>query len=171
MKKAYGFSLIELTVSFSIILILLTIALSRFNFLGEPHLACEQDLLRATLSYVQYKAVVTNKPYVISFDPVNNSYTYHQNKKKLVTYTLKHGVRFGFLPGAKGPPLKPKHIIQQAITFDKNQVTSSPDGVMSAGSVYMLDKHGITMVALTCGITEVTAIKKYRYEQNQWIAL
>ncbi len=159
--------------SISILLIIFSLTIPRLNFLNNYFLYHEQDLLLSTLSYVQHKAIAANAAQFFWFDITKNTYSYRYPKNKVQTYTLKHGVTFGFLPGSKGPPSKAEHLIVHPITFDTHQknhtATCFPNGTITPGTIYLIDKNKKTMVALTCSISAATYIRKYSYEDGRWI--
>ena len=79
--------------------------------------------------------------------------------------------RLGFLPGAKGPPCAPTEVIKQPITFKGNKIIFNPDGIISAGSIYVVDATGRSMYALTSGVTPVSYLRMYRYDNGTWVGL
>lgn len=174
MRKS-AFSLIELMLSITIILILFLIAAPKLSFMDDYFLYREQDVLCATIAYVQHKAIATNQSQILSFDLNKNSYTYSYPKSKIQTDKLLHGVSFGFLSGTKGPPSKPEALVTKAITFDIKKeipkIICLPNGAITSGTIYLLDKKKIKMIAVTIGITEIASIRKYAYEGNRWVML
>lgn len=170
-----SFSLIEIFVVVSLILILATTTISRFSFFNSFVIKNEVDKLFNTFSFLQQKAISSNLEQTLSFDLDENSYCYCFNNKKVV-HKLSNLVKFGFLEGVCGPPSDPKKAIKQPITFKKDQqnkyiVSVFPDGKIEAGAVYFVDKDYKFMMALTCSISQLSYIRKYKYILNKWVAI
>lgn len=62
---------------------------------------------------------------------------------------LPKGVCFGIMPGIKGPPGKPDHYLDRAVTFKDNCLSITPQGVVSAGTIYVTDDKKRFTYALT----------------------
>ena len=164
-----AFSIIELLVCFAIIFVLLTISVPKFMFFNKFILTSQTDKLFATFSYLQQKAIASNQEQKLTFNLKNNTYS-HDNK----SYKLPEVVRFGCLPGAKGPPSSPSKEIKKSITFAKlseSQFCMSfyVDGKVSPGTAYLIDKDQKFMMALTCPISQVSCIRKYKYDDGRWV--
>ena len=89
---------------------------------------------------------------------------------------LPEVIKFGFLLGAKGPPSSPSTPINSGITFKKVEdnvykALFYADGKIQAGTVYLIDKDQQFMMALTCPISQVSCIRKYRCDSGKWICL
>ena len=114
LKKS--FSLVELLIFLSLILVLVSVAVPRFDFFNNYLLSHELDKLFVTFSYLQQKAIAGNKKYSITFDLVDNSYSYHSGSSvtvsELVTTKLSDKVSFGFIEGVMGPPSSPTKMIE-----------------------------------------------------------
>ncbi|MBY0353012.1 type II secretion system GspH family protein [Candidatus Babeliales bacterium] len=168
MNKRAGFSLLELLITLGILVVVIGFSLPRFSFFTNIILNHELDRLFMVCSYLQQKAIATHQPQTLSFDIQNNQYSYlHHNKPH--TFNLSGSLKFGSLPKTKGPPAWPKNIVKTPVTFQPAQkAVFFPDGKVSPGTVYIVDKGQKIMGALTCAISEVCYIRKYRYNNNQW---
>ncbi|QQR49794.1 hypothetical protein IPF37_03055 [bacterium] len=168
MLKHKSFSLIELQIALAVLVVALSFTLPRFSFFTNMILNHELNRLFMVCSYLQQKAIATHQKQVLVFDNKKNEYTYLHNKKPH-TFSLPSSLKFGFLSNIKGPPAWPKKIINTAITFQpEQQVIFFHDGKISPGTAYIVDKHQKIMGALTCAISEVCYIRKYRYQNNRW---
>ena len=130
--------------------------------LGSYRYTCmRQQLALFELSWhqLQYCAMARNQQQEMVFDETGNRY-----KIDGVWHTLPSTLRFGFLTASKGPPSNPINSIQSAITFPGKKVTCFPDGTIQAGTVYLVDDKKLTMHALTCGVSAVSFLRKYRYD-------
>ncbi len=181
-----SFSLIEILIFLSLILVLAAVAVPRLDFFNKYLLSHEMDKLFVTFSYLQQKAIAGNKKYSIIFDQINNRYTYQvensQAESSNITVQLSDGVRFGFIDGVMGPPSSPTKKIEKAINLEKiinnsdrkqegepvDRVSFWPDGRISHGTIYLVDKSYKYMGALTCSVSQVSYIRRYRYENLQW---
>ena len=163
-----GFTLIELLVVVSIILILATI--------GAPLLlkrAATADITAALSELellclcAQHTACASNQQQTITIDVANNRCT-------LNTWCveLPKTCSFGFTPHALGPPSEPTKPITQAVTFpaETGQYTIlfQPTGVISPGTAYIIDKQESQLGALTCGVSQVSYIRRYVYKNRTW---
>lgn len=180
-----SFSLIELLIFLSLILVLVAVAVPRFDFFNNHLLSHELDKLFVTFSYLQQKAIAGNKKYSIIFDQVSNCYSYQVDNSQVenssVKVKLSEGVRFGFIDGVMGPPSSPTKKIEKPINLEKiinnsdrkleSQVTFWPDGRISHGTIYLVDKTYKCMGALTCSVSQVSYIRRYKYENLRWVIL
>ncbi|KKQ11546.1 MAG: hypothetical protein WCS92_03285 [Candidatus Babeliales bacterium] len=177
-----SFSLVELLIFLSLILVMVTVAVPRLDFFNNYFLSHELDKLFVTFSYLQQKAIAGNKRYSITFDLVNNSYSYQAGSSvtvpELVTTKLSDKVSFGFIDGAMGPPSSPTKKIEKFINLEKNinnsdrklreEVSFWPNGRISHGTIYLVDKSHKSMGALTCSVSQVSYIRRYKYENSVW---
>lgn len=157
-NKAVGFSLIELSIVIALLLILATLVGAHVSFLNRLVLRSELELLCNTCFYMQRRALMLNRQQTIYLYPEKNCYAIEGR-----TFTLPSHVVFGFLPGAKGPPSAPEHLIEQPITFKNNCITFYPDGTISAGALYLADSAKQWGYALSCPVSAVSYLRKYQY--------
>jgi prepilin-type N-terminal cleavage/methylation domain-containing protein len=153
-----GHTLIEVMIVIVLIVIVAALTVSNVDFLQSAVVKSEMHKLYALCRSVQHQAQARNTTLAIPCDTENNSYTFEGR-----TFTLPHHTVFGFLPGAQGPPSSPSQRIKNAITFNNNCITCSPHGILSSGTVYMLDTKNRSMYALSCGVATVSYIRLYRY--------
>ena len=177
LKKYFkrAFSLIEILVCISILLVLASTTIPRFFDVDKALLMHELDKLFVTFSYVQQKAIASNTQQMIRFELVTNSYFYLNQAHKQVPQALANSIKFGFLKTAKGPPSTPVNFIKKPITFENQktplQVIFYPDGKITPGSLYLVDKKEKNMVALTCSISQVSYVRKYVYNKSTWVCI
>jgi len=170
-----SFSLLEIFIVIAIVLTLVSISVSRFSFFNSFIVKNEVDRLFNAFSFLQQKAMLSNMEQKLIFDLDDNSYYYFSNDKK-VFHKLCDVVRFGFLKGTYGPPSDPSKAIKHSITFKKEQqnkyvASITPDGKIDAGTVYFVDKDYKLLMALTCPISQLSYIRKYRYFRNKWVVI
>jgi len=84
---------------------------------------------------------------------------FHDREEKLLS-----GVQFGFIQGAKGPPAHPVSILSKPITFLEESITFHPDGIMQAGTIYLVNAHKTRMYAISNAVSQVSHVRKYRYD-------
>jgi type II secretory pathway pseudopilin PulG len=176
-KRKKSFSLIELLIFLSLILVMVTVAVPRLDFFSNYFLLHELDKLFVTFSYMQQKAIASNKKYSITFDQITNSYSYMVENSNIMTQ-LADGVSFGFIEGVMGPPGNPTKKIEKSINLEKiinnadsnfnNEVSFWPNGRVSHGTIYFVDKSHKRMGALTCSVSQVSYIRRYKYENLRW---
>lgn len=175
LKKS--FSLVELLIFLSLILVMVTVAVPRLDFFNNYLLSKELDKLFVTFSYLQQRAIAGNKKYSIIFDQINNCYSY-QTENSNIRIQLADGVIFGFIDGVMGPPSSPTKKIEKFISLEKNinnsdrkfnnEVSFWPSGRISHGTIYLVDKSHKSMGALTCSVSQVSYIRRYKYENSVW---
>lgn len=160
-KKNYGlgFSLIELMIAISIMMILISLTAINARFFNKAVIASELNLLHATCHYLQQTAMASNQPQELVFDITHNSYSADGQ-----IHTLPSILRFGIMD-AKGPPSSPHSTLHEPITFTNNTITFSPDGIISSGTVYLTDSH--MLYALSSSVAHVSFLRKYRYD-GKW---
>jgi len=125
----------------------------------------EVENLFTTISYLRQKAIASNCIYELLFTTTANRYSYKQNNK-IITHQLARQVLFGYLAQTKGPPSSPKNLLTKPVSFYNNKVVFYPNGKISPGSVYLIDRKKKVMKALTCPISQVSFIRKYRYHKR-----
>jgi len=170
-KSGAAFTLIELLLTLSILLIIVTIGIPHFLNRDQFLLQHELEKLEVVCTYLQQKAAASNQKQTLIFDPQANSYWYIKNSKKIIN-PLATPLIFGFLNNAQGPPSQPTKPITQPITFGVDETTGAlqaiflPNGQISPGTVYLIDKHKKIMGALTCPISQVSYIRRYLYQNS-----
>ncbi len=157
--KTSGVSLIEVVIVLGILMIMLTFSFANITFLNRALVHSEVDKLYSICMYLQRCAMVSNQKKVLTFDTINNMYHYNDYKER-----FPHYVRFGFLPGTKGPPSSPSLIVKSAVTFKNHSITFYPDGIIQSGTVYVTDIHKQFMYAISSPIAQVSYLRKYRYD-------
>lgn len=165
-QSSRAFSLLELLVTLCIIAIVGALALPSFNFFTRWQLRTEAQLLAVTMRYVQQKAIATGRTHTIVFNLASQSYTFAGLSNTLTTYTLPRGVRYGALPGVLGPPSAPRTSITSPITFQHTTLTCFPDGIMSAGVVYLCTN--CDQMAISSGVSATSYIRAYAYTNGRW---
>lgn len=173
-NKAY--SLFELLIIFVIIIIFATLTIPKFNFVNKFILQNEVDKLFVIFSYLQEKAMALNKQQELYFDLSNNTYSYIATNNFLKKYKLPEIVEFGILSRVLGPPSRPNKIIKNPITFEKldnnlHVIKFYPNGIISSGSVFFVDKNKKYLFSLNCPVSPFSCIRKYEYKNKKWILL
>lgn len=119
----------------------------------------ELHSLRATCHYLQRCARVHDEPCNLRIDTQAGTYRFLHRE-----HTLGKGFELGFLPGVKGPPSSPTSLITSAVTYPNNTITFHPDGSMSAGTIYFVDRNKTMMFALTSPVAHVSYLRLYEYD-------
>ena len=174
--KNRGFSLIETIIVISIILVVFYFTIPKINFMSRFIVKNETDKLFSICSFLQQRAVASNKEHQLFFDVKEKTYLYKLENGKDFFYRLPDIVDFGFFNNVQGPPSKPKRNIHFPVTFKSNKqgkyvVTFYTDGKVSPGTAYLIDKNKSFMFALTCPISQISFIRKYEYDNGRWVCL
>jgi len=134
----------------------------QLSFLDSTIVHTEVDKLVAVCSYLQQKAITTNTELVLTFDTQKNEYrcgTIHE--------VLSQRISFGFLSNALGSPGSPSAKIEKAVTFPHSAIHFYPTGIISSGTVYLVDKKKQSMYALSNAVSQVSYLRLYRYD-GRW---
>ena len=157
-----AFTLIELLVVISLIALLATLGVMQLSFLDETITHAQVDKLAAVCSYLQHRAIVSNSEQILLCDEQKNEY-----RGSNVSETLSPRVCFGFLPHVLGSPGAPSRVIKKAITFPDATIHFFPTGIISSGTLYLTDKNKKYMYALSNAISQVSYLRRYRYD-GKW---
>jgi len=135
------------------------LSMMQLSFLDATIARAEIDKLATVCTYVQQLARATNEEKFLTFDMQKNEYTCDGFAEK-----LSQRVSFGILPGVKGPPGSPDHVVEKAITFPGQRICFYPTGVISSGTVYLIDKRYSVQYALSNAVSQVSYLRMYRYD-------
>jgi prepilin-type N-terminal cleavage/methylation domain-containing protein len=161
MKNKYGFTLIEVMIVICLFALVATLGMIQFSFLDSTIARIEVDKLATACSFLQQQAITTNSEQVLACDIKKNEYRCDNVHEK-----LSQRISFGFLPGAMGSPGSPTHRIEKAITFPGSAIHFYPTGIISSGSVYLVDKKKQYMYALSNAVSQVSYLRLYRYDRG-----
>ena len=177
-KRRKSFSLVEVLISLSVIVIFSSLMIPHFLNVKRYLLINEVDKLFVTFSYLQQRAIASNQVQKMFFDFSDRSYYYFDKTGKKSVYNLADSIKFGFMKNSKGPPgqtKKARNLIRNAVTFDLRnkppRASFYPDGKITPGTVYLVDKEEKMMVALTCPLGQVSYIRKYKYDNGSWMLI
>lgn len=158
-----GFTLIEAMVVLCLFAILATLGIMQLSFLDSAIIHADIQKLVTVCSYLQQKAMSTNAEYVLIIDAQKNAY--HCDG---IHELLSQQVSFGFLPNVLGPPGAPSHSIAKSVTFPQSSIHFYPTGIISSGTVYLVDKKKHYMYALSNAISsQFSYLRLYRYD-GKW---
>lgn len=160
-----GHTLVELLFVICLIGCATTMLVPRVDFLHRWAVRADIEQLYLLSLYLSRSAIASGAETTLVFDTVHNSYCYEGTVKK-----LSSGVLFNVLSSVKGPPCDPKELIINPVTFKDNTVRFGPLGASSAGAVYLTDKSGSCLYALTIPVGVFSWGKKYRYD-GRWVLI
>ncbi len=158
-----AFSLIELMVVVSLIGLLVILTVANVSFFASGYTRIELEKLYAICRYAQQKALMTNTAQTITLHAQGDRHSYDFGA---LQEQLSKSVIFGVPAGVKGPPATPTKIIESPVTFQHSQIIFYPDGIISAGTVYLTDADKKTLYALTNGVSQVSFLRAYRYDKG-----
>jgi hypothetical protein len=125
-------------------------------------------LIFATL---QKRAILTHKIHCIDFNEQSQRYTAHDQGSYVRHYMLTSGIQWGFIASAYGPPSAPIKNLLKTHTFPLDHKQARlffyPNGTITCGSMYFVDKSKRFMTALSCGVGDETTIKIYCYKGHK----
>ena len=186
-KTKHCFTLLETTISIAVVLLIAILAFSKLTFLDAFFLKNEIENMQCLFNHLRQKSISRNVPSSVVFDAKNHKY-FCDFMGESIEYKIHHRIKFGFIPGAKGPPGNPKNSIEFPISFDEEassaqfssgsqensakiqlkKVTFFPNGRVTAGTIYLTNKKETCMRAISCSVSSFW-LRKYRYVDGKWI--
>lgn len=161
--KYSGFTLIELIISCALLCFIIGITLTSFSWLDSSRVHADIAVLAAACRFMQWQAHVEHTPKKITFDTQKQIY-YCDDE----IIQLSKNVRFGVVPGAKGPPSSAHSLIHDPITFTHHEIRFNHNGIIQAGTLYLINEKRNCMAALSCGVGHISCLRKYTY-QDGWV--
>jgi prepilin-type N-terminal cleavage/methylation domain-containing protein len=155
----YGFSLVELMIVLSIMGLFTLLVVTNTTFLHRSIMYAQLEQLYSICQLARQTALATNQAQTIQFDRLTNSYTWAHRKE-----SLPRSLRFGFIPGTKGPPAHPTAQLYTPITFSGDKITFYPDGIVQSGTLYLIDEHATSMYAISNAVAQFSYLRMYRYD-------
>jgi prepilin-type N-terminal cleavage/methylation domain-containing protein len=162
MNSKKGFTLLELMIVLLLCAFIARLGIIQLSFLDRIIIRTELDKVVAVCNYLQQLALNTNKEHYLLFNLQDNSYSFGGYKESLPVT-----IAFGILPAIKGPPGSPYQLIERPITFAHNSICFYPTGIISSGTVYIIDKKKQIQYALSNSVSQISHIRMYYYD-NGW---
>lgn len=162
MKVSEGYFLIEILIVLAIISLLASIAIPSLNFLDRQLISSDLEKLNLAFYYMQQSAIASNRNLYLKFEDLK-SYSYDNYKEY-----LSKNVEFGNVNELKGPPSTQEKFNNKSINFVNNRATFYSNGKIQPGSIYLTNKNKEYQYALTTPISQVSYIRKYKFENNKW---
>jgi len=156
-----GFSLTELLVVIAIIAVLATLTGMNTSLFNRVLVRAEMEKLCTMCQYARHLAMATNTVQKIHINTTQHSYTLNEH-----TEILAPCVRFGYMPDVHGPPAHPQLPLYKPVTFQHDNITFYPDGIIEAGTIYLVDTNYHSMYALSNAVSQVSYLRKYRYNRT-----
>jgi prepilin-type N-terminal cleavage/methylation domain-containing protein len=160
-----GFSLLELVVVISLIVILCSIAIGGINLFDRLIVRSELDLLYLRCKQLQQEALLTRTIKELIFDRAGNGYSFGSRH-----HTFNKAVCFLGATRLQGPPSEPTHRITSAVTFVHDRIVFYPDGIISSGAVYLCDARQKVVYALSNAVSQVSYLRRYVYDKT-WVII
>ncbi len=160
-KSCGGFTLIELVLVIALIASMTWVYVINVTCMYDTVTHAELDKLYTICYYLQRYAQVTNQIQILSFDAEHGRYMFQG-----ITEKLPAEVQFGGVQGMQGSPGAPHKPEQRAITFVEQRILFYPTGVQQAGTVYLRGRSGSRVYALSSPVSQVSYLRKYRYDGN-----
>ena len=185
MRTKASFTLFEILLVLSLLLIVLMMTAPVSNFLGNYYLKSDVERLEVFYRYLQQLAIASGQTKILVFDLQKNACSCQKSKTDKLVHLLENGVKFGFIPGVFGPPTKPTRKIEGPISIDRSIAVEAknnaaldnlsikflPSGKITSGSVYFVDRQNKNMGALTCSPSRVSYLRRYIYSGINWVGI
>jgi hypothetical protein len=149
----------EVIIVLALVALLASLGMATVDFFNNNLVATEMNKLYAAVMYMQRCAQVSNQPATISFNLADNSYSFDGHQER-----LPHNVHFGAPESIKGPPACAHWPITTPITFQNQEITCYPSGIIQSGTVYCSDAANAYVYALSCAVAQASYIRLYKYE-------
>lgn len=166
LKNKWGTSLVEVIIVIAVLAILASAIIPNLKFLRQQSIAAELDKMQILCGLLHEQATCLRKQCYLVLDKNSNTYSYYNDIEK-----FPENIVFGYTEGISGPPANPKKKITSAITFPNNKIVFHKNGTISAGTLYLKDKSSKDLYALTVPVSQVSFIRKYKYQNGKWIYL
>ncbi|MGB8467445.1 MAG: GspH/FimT family protein [Candidatus Babeliales bacterium] len=165
MSMRTGFSLLTLMLTVAAIALIATLVVTSSTHLASFLVRTDIQLLHACFQFARQQAMLYQKPVALTFDPPRHSYHCLDT-----TTALSRTTAIAVPSGVYGPPADPKTLIQSPITFADNRILCYPNGTVSAGAVYLMNRLTRCVYAVTIPIAHEPVMHWYRYSNYQWVA-
>lgn len=159
-----AFSLIELTIVLMIVVVIAFLGGAHMGFISRMLVVNDMQHIKIMCERARTMAVATGVEQKIVIDELARTCVFDNHVHRLAS-----SVCFGVMPGVKGPPSKPTYLLEKPITFDHNQINFYSDGIVSSGTLYLTDRKKNYQCALSCGVSETSLLRMYRYEHGKWV--
>lgn len=159
--RCHGFSLIELMITMTLCVLVVTLTVVNVSFLNRGTVRGELEKLYASCLYLQQRALSSNQEFTLELDEAGRTYRFDGRQERLAP-----SVCFGVTAGVKGPPSEPRTPLTSAITFPGKKIIFYPDGVISSGTVYLTDLKKSTVYAVSSAVAQVSHLRKYGYTDS-----
>ncbi len=161
----HGFGLLELAIALGVLALIALLTLPTLRIIDELTVSLAVDNLYAQLLSLQQQARLLGKIRTMTVFPEAGSYSVASKK-----YVLPPLVRFGIIPGVKGPPSKPLNTLSKPVTFTDQVITFHPSGALQSGALYLTDQAGLCLYAVTVGVAPYSYVRRYAY-QDGWVLM
>jgi len=156
-----GFTLIEIMISVTLFVLIVTLCVKSSTFLNRSILKSEIEKLYSACMYLQRLAMVTNQHQTLNIDMSKNRYSYNGKVEQLAPSII-----FGTVKGVKGPPASPTNTITKPVTFTSEHITFKPNGILQPGTIYLCDKDKKYQYALTVPVSQISFLRMYYYDRT-----
>lgn len=156
-----GHLLIELMVVVSLVCLMTILLRGALTLPSTGFVRASLDELYGVCMLAQKRAMMTGHEQKVVLELDAGAYSCGIQR-----VILPKEVMFGWLPDVKGPPAHPRAPLAAASTFAGNTMVFKPDGVVSAGSVYLVNAKNTVLYALSSGVGSVSFLRKYRYAKG-----
>lgn len=136
------------------------------NFAAQTELKRIQSFFR----YMQQKAITQKQDIKVILD-VEKNWFKETDVTGNETFELQEHMRFKVCPGIQGPPSSPIYAVTKPITFPNNEVIFYKTGVLSSGTMYLLDTQSNTQYALSNAVSSISFVRLYQYANETWIPI
>lgn len=157
-----AFTLIECVTVVSLLLLTLLLCFSSFSWMNRMLIRLELERFCTLCNMLQQKALAQQKEIHCLIDIEHNTCIYEQE-----IYELPKQIKIGFLPNTYGPPGSPNKLITKPVTFLQKTIIFYPSGIISSGTIYIIDQSNQYMYALSNAVSLFSYIRLYRYEEKK----
>lgn len=162
-KHLSGFSLVEVSIVFALLGCIMLLSMHFFTLSDRIIVRLEMDALYTLFTNLARRAVLAQQPQKIEFDMQHHQYRILPEDQ---TVELSQHVRFAVPEGLQ------RSGYNKPITFLGDTVVFYTDGKVKPGAVYMSDIVGKCSYGITCGVAQISYIRRYVYDgKHGWILM
>jgi hypothetical protein len=159
-----GWLLLEvLTVCFLIGFCVSLFLVQQFNRSPFASTSLQIHALFSLCANLQKRALITGQEQRLIINPQKGAYFVDTQQEHI----LAPPINFDILPEVKGPPGAPKEYLTHPVTFAQNTIVFYPSGILSSGTLYLLDTERKILYAITNSVSYYSYLRLYRYD-GKW---
>jgi Tfp pilus assembly protein FimT len=162
-RKKHAFCTTELIIALSLIAFITALSIPLLSLHRHKNVYYEALYLKTTCWYLRQRAIAENKDFQLTLNEKERCWSTAEEKHKLSSH-----VKFGVAPDISTPLSDSTSHSRRVITFKRNTIVFLSNGLISPGSVSLVDEDHNLLYALTVPVGNVPHIHLYSYTHGSW---